>query len=199
MRKLTLLLVSLLLAAPVYAAAVAEEGGHGGEGSINIFAGDVGNALWTLVIFLVLLWVLGKYAWGPVLSGLQGREEFIRGALEQAKQDRDAAEARLAEYEAKLATARHEVEAILDEARRDADVVRRREEEKAKEEAERMIARARREIEIASETAVKDLYARATQLATEAASRILGRELNPEDHERLVRESIAAVERMESN
>lgn len=200
MRKLTLFLTSLLLAAPVLAAVAPEEGAHGGgEGSINIFAGDLGNSLWTLVIFGVLLWVLGRYAWGPILSGLQGREQFIRDALQKAKDDRDAAEERLREYEAKLATARHEVDAMLEEARRDADVLRQREEQRAKEEGDKIIARARREIEIASETAVKDLYARATQLVTDASSRVLGRELTAGDHDRLVRESIAAVERMESH
>lgn len=196
MRAVSAFVLSLLLAGAVWAG---EPGaGHGGGGGISPFAGDIGNALWTLVVFFILLWVLKKYAWGPILSGLQGREQFIREALESAKSERDEAEKRHAEYEAKLAAAREEVDAIMDEARRDAEALRLREEERAREEAEKTIARARREIEIASETAVKDLYVRATRLATAAATAVLKREIRPEDHERLVAESIEALDRMDT-
>jgi F-type H+-transporting ATPase subunit b len=138
--------------------------------------------------------VLGKYAWGPVLSGLQGRERFIRESLESAKRNRDESVAKLAEYEARLAGARDEVDAIMAEARRDAEALRQREEQRARTEAETLLDRARREIEIAKDTAVKELYQRATVLATDAASRIIRRELRPEDNERLVAESVAALE-----
>lgn len=178
--------------APHGAAAEAHGAPEGG-----LFAGDVGNAIWTVVIFVLALAVLGRFAWTPILNGLQGREQFIRNALAEAKNQRDEAEVRLREYEAKLAAARDEVDAIMDEARRDAEAVRLREEERAREEAEKTIARARREIEIAADTAVKDLYARAARLATAAAGAVLRREIRPEDHERLVAESIAALDRLE--
>jgi F-type H+-transporting ATPase subunit b len=195
--SLTLLTLSLLPAFTAWADEPDAASGHGG--TISPFAGDVGTALWTVVIFVLLLWVLGKYAWGPILRGLQGREDYIRQAMEKAKGDRDEAEQRLREYEVKLAAARAEVDAILDEARRDADVVRQREEEKTRAEAEQMIARAKREIDVAQETALKELYARASHLATDAAGRILKREIKAEDHQRLIAESIAAIERMELN
>jgi F-type H+-transporting ATPase subunit b len=198
MRAVTAIGLCLLAAAGAWAGQP-EAAGHGEGGAISPFAGDFGNALWTLVVFAVLLWVLGRYAWGPILRGLQGREQFIRSALEEAKRDRDQAAERLNEYAAKLAGARAEVEAILDEARRDADVVRQREEEKARAEAVEMVARARREIDLATETAVKELYTRAGRLATDVAARILKREIKPEDHERLIAESIAAIDRMEKN
>lgn len=186
--------VEALTAAEVPHGAEADAAHGGGEG--GLFAGDVGNAIWTILIFLLVLAVLGKFAWTPILKGLQDREAFIRDALAEAKQQRDDAEARMREYEAKLAAAREEVDAIMDEARRDADVLRQREEARAKEEADKIIGRARREIEIASEAAVKDLYARATRLATSAAAAVLRREIRPEDHERLVAESIASLDRM---
>jgi F-type H+-transporting ATPase subunit b len=168
--------------------------GHGAEESPSIFAGNLGNAVWTLAIFLALLFVLGRYAWGPLLQGLQNRERFIRESLEQARDERDEAHALLAGYEAKLAEARGEVEEILDEARRDARVVRQREEEKARDEAEALIARARREIDIATETAVKDLYAKASRLSVEVARKILQRELKPEDHARLIDDAVRSFE-----
>ena len=196
-RQLTFLLSLLLLTAgPALAAAAPPEAEHGAEaGAPSPFTGDFGNALWTVVIFVLLLWVLGKYAWGPILSGLQSREQFIRESLEEAKENRDAAEARLKEYEEKLAGARDEVDEILAEARRDAAALREREEARAREEAEKMLQRARREIKIATETAVQDLYQRATDLTVAAASRILEREISPQDHERLISDAIASVDR----
>lgn len=193
-------IVSAASQAPPDVEATAAEHGADPHGAPEggLFAGDLGNVIWTVVIFVLVLVILGKFAWTPLLEGLQSREQFIREALAEAKTQRDEAEQRLAEYEAKLAAAREEVDAILDEARRDAEALRQREEERAREEAEKTIARARREIEIASETAVKDLYSRATRLATAAATAVLRREIRAEDHERLVAESIAALDRMES-
>ena len=172
---------------------------EGGGGENNIFAGDVGNILWTLVIFGLVLFVLGKYAWGPMLDSLKAREDFIRESLETAKKDRDAAERRLREYDDKLTEARAEATAIVEEGRRDAEVLRQRIEEEARAEAEKMIQRAKREIGIAKETAVKELYTLSGSLATDIASRIVGRELKPEDHARLIEESIGQLEEQGPN
>ncbi|HYG25869.1 MAG TPA: F0F1 ATP synthase subunit B, partial [Caulobacteraceae bacterium] len=139
---------TLLLAAPTLLAAA--EAGQG-ESSNNLFAGDIGNAIWTVLIFLLVLAVLGKFAWGPILNGLQTRENFIREALEKAKHDREAAEARLREYESRLANSRAEASAIVDEGRRDAEAVKRKIEEDARHEADRMVERAKREIQLATE------------------------------------------------
>lgn len=158
------------------------------------FSGDVGNALWTLVVFALVVWVLGRYAWGPILKGLQEREQFIRGALEEARRDREEAQARLRAYEERLAQARAEATALVEEGRRDAEAVRRRIEEEARAEKQREIERAKREIAIARDTAVKELYTLAARLATGAASRILERELDAADHERLVEETIRALD-----
>lgn len=184
-------LVSLALAAPAFAAEAAEHGAEGGGN--NIFAGDVGNAIWTLVTFLLVLFVLGKFAWGPVLNTLQERESFIREALEKAKRDREEAEARLREYEQRLASARAEASAIVDEGRRDGVAIQQRIEQEAREEAEKMIERARREIQIATETATKELYERAGRLATAMASKLISRELGPQDHERLIDDALDGV------
>ncbi len=185
-------LVSLALAVSAGVAAVpalAQEAEHGGGGN-SPFAGDFGNAVWTLVIFGLVVIVLGKYAWGPILKTLQSRETFIREALETAKRDRDQAELRLKEYEDRLAQARAEASAIVDEGRRDAVAVKHRIEEDARTEADKMVERARREIQIATETATKELYQLSARLATEMAGKVIGRELTPQDHERLIAESL---------
>ncbi len=186
--------IAVLAAASLAAPAFASGGGEN-----NIFAGDFGNVLWTLVIFFLVLFVLGKYAWGPLLDSLKAREDFIRESLETAKHDRDRAEARLKEYDDKLTEARAEATAIVEEGRRDADVARQRIEDEARAEAEKMIDRAKREIGIAKETAVKELYTLSGTLATDIATRIVGRELKPEDHERLIEKSIGELEQMGPN
>src|SRR4029450_10132488 len=88
--------------------------------ALSPFAGDVGNALWTVVIFVLVVLVLGKFAWGPILNQLKTREKFIHDALSSAKQQREAAEATLKEYGEKLRAARAEADAIIAQSRTDA-------------------------------------------------------------------------------
>jgi F-type H+-transporting ATPase subunit b len=181
--------IHLLAAASAFVAAPAAFAAEGGEPG-GVFAGDVGNVLWTLVIFGAVVFVLGRFAWGPILSGLQAREKFIRDSLEEARRDRQEAEARLKEYTDHLNSARSEATAIVEESRKDAEVVKRRIETEAQAEAQRIVERARREIALAKEAAVKELYTVSAKLTAEIAGRILAREINPADHERLVHEAI---------
>jgi len=187
-KRALIALAALAMAVP----ALAAEAEH--EAPPSLFAGDLGNSVWTGLIFVLVLVVLGKYAWGPILNTLQTRENFIREALEKAKRDREQAEERLREYEERLASARAEASAIVDEGRRDAEVVKRRIEEDAKRQADLMIERAKREIQIATDTASKSLFTLAAKLATEVAARVLGRELSAQDHERLIAEGIDGLD-----
>jgi F-type H+-transporting ATPase subunit b len=173
--------------------ALAAEAPEAGGGAISPFAGDVGTAIWTVVIFGIVLFVLGKYAWGPVQNVLQSRESFIRESLERARAEREEAEARLQEYLDKLGQAKAEAQAIIDEGKRDAEATQRRILAEARQESEKIAARSRREIEIATETALKELYTTSARLATDIAARVIGRELTPADHERLIAESIAEL------
>ena len=169
------------------------------EGEVNLFAGDIGNAVWTLVIFLAVILVLGKFAWGPMLSGLQRREQFIRDSLEQAKRDREQAEAQLEEYNKKLDTATADALKVVEEGRRDAEVVKERIEEKARSEADQMVDRAKREIDLAKQAAIKELYETSITLGSDIASRVLKREMNAEDHEDLIAESIDHLKELDGN
>lgn len=183
MKRLLICLTGWLASATPVSAA-------GGDGAGNPFAGDIGNALWTLVVFVLVVLVLGKFAWGPILNALQKREDFIRDSLAQAKKDREDAEKRLKEYGDKLAAARAEATDIVEEGRRDGDAVKRKIEEDARAEAARMVDRAKREIGIATDTAVKELYELSAKLATEVAARVIRKELNAAEHTRLISESI---------
>ena len=185
-RALFLLAVLMTLALPALAA-------EGAEAQPSLLAGDIGNVIWTVLIFVLVLVVLGQFAWGPILRPLQTRESFIHEALAKAKADRDAAEARLKQYEERLAGARAEATAIVEEGRRDAEVVKRKIEAAAKVEADKMIDRARREIQIATVTATRELYDLSARLATDMAARVIGRELSAKDHERLIAEAIDGI------
>ena len=180
MKSFSSALLGFLIALPALAAEGGEE---------NIFAGDLGNMIWTVVIFVLVLVVLGKFAWGPILEGLQARETFIRESLAEAKADRESAEERLKQYEARLAEARAEATALVDEGRRDAEVVRQTIEANAKEEAGKIVERARREIDLAKEAAVEEIYGLTGRLAVEVASQIIRKELTVEDHARLIDEA----------
>jgi F-type H+-transporting ATPase subunit b len=185
-RALFLLAALTIVALPALAA-------EGAEAKPSLLAGDIGNVFWTILIFGLVLVILGKFAWGPILNTLQSRESFIHEALAKAKHDRDAAEARLREYEERLATARAEATAIVEEGRRDADAVKRKIEADAKAEADKMVERARHEIKIATDTATSSLYQLSARLATDMAARVIGRELSAQDHERLIAEAIDGI------
>jgi F-type H+-transporting ATPase subunit b len=187
-------LATLLMAVPALAAE-----GHGEETPVSPFVGDVGNMIWTLLIFLIVVVSLGKLAWGPILNLLQKREDFIRNSLEQAKKDREEAEATLKTHAEKLDGARAEASAIVDEARRDAEVVKRKIEEATNKEADTMLERARREIQVATDTAVRELYDLSGKLATEVASRIIRKEIDAKEHERLIAESLEELGKVERN
>ena len=187
-------LAFLLAVTTSTATAVAADPEHGG--GANPFAGDVGNAIWTVVIFLLVVFVLGKFAWKPILGALQKREDFIRDSLAQAKHEREEAKRHLAEYTAKLDQARAEASSIVDEGRRDAEVLRHKIEENAKKEATAMLDRAKREIGIAKDTAVKEIYTLSAKLATDMASKIIRKELSPHEHERLINDSIGELEQV---
>lgn len=173
---------------------------HGGaHPSPSLFTGDLGNAFWTLATFLVVLIVLGLFAWKPLLAGLKNREEFIRKSLQDAKHDREVSESRLREYTEKLNAARIEATSIVEEGRRDADVLKRKIEETARTEAATMIERARREISIATESAVKELHTRAANLAVQTATRIIRKQLDAKEQERLIKESLSELEKLSKN
>lgn len=181
--------VGLAVVATSGAQAFASEGGA----PPNPFAGDLGNALWTLVIFVLVLGVLGKFLWGPILKGLQSREDFIAKSIRDADDANKKAQQLLTQYSEQLDKARTEASAIVDEGRRDAEVVKRNLQEEARKEANAIVERARREVGIARDTAIRELYDLGAKLATEVAGKIVAKEINQADHQRLIEESIAEL------
>ncbi len=171
-------------------AAGAAEGG----GDTDIFNADIGNFIFTLIVFICVIGVLGRFGWKPLLTVLNERERTIRESLEAARAERARAEQLLADYQAQLDRARQEATALVDEGRRDAAVVRQRIQEETKREATEMLERARREIKLATDTAVKEIYDQTAELAVQVAGRIIQKELSAGDHQELVTESLERME-----
>jgi len=186
MKKLSTLAFVALATLPLYAAEEAAP--------LSPFAGNVGNAIWTLVIFVIVVVVLGKFAWGPVLSLLQQREQFIHKSLSDAKRDREEAEARLRDYAAKLQTAQAEAVKIIEDARRDAERLREELRTKAKSEAETLLKNAERQIEMQTTRAVQQIRQEAVDLSVTIASKLLQRNISKEDNERLIDEAFKQME-----
>jgi F-type H+-transporting ATPase subunit b len=164
------------------------------EGSLSPFAGNVGNAVWTLVIFVLVVILLGKFAWGPVLGLLKQREEFIHKSLSDAKHDRDEAEARLKEYAAKLQSAQREAIGIVEEARRDAERLREELRERARAEADTLIKNAERQVQLETSRAVQQIRKEAADLSVTIASKLLQRNISKEDNERLINDAMKQME-----
>jgi F-type H+-transporting ATPase subunit b len=164
------------------------------EVSLSPFAGNVGNAVWTLVIFVLVVILLGKFAWGPVLGLLKQREEFIHKSLSDAKHDRDEAEARLKEYAARLQSAQREAIGIVEEARRDAERLREELRERARAEADTMIKNAERQVQLETSRALQQIRKEAVDLSVTIASKLLQRNISKDDNEKLINDAIKQME-----
>ena len=188
MKQRVLAALLVLSALPAYASEAAPEAG------LSPFAGDLGNAIWTLGIFLIVVLVLGKFAWGPVLGMLKEREDFIRTSLHDAKRDRDEAEARLKEYTVQLQTARSEAASIVEDARRDSERLREELRSKAKAEADTILKNAERQIQLETGRALAQIRTEAVDLSVMIASKLIGRNLTKADNERLIEDALTQVE-----
>jgi F-type H+-transporting ATPase subunit b len=186
MKKLLIVAFLALTALPIHAAEEAE--------ALSPFAGNLGNAIWTLAIFVIVVIVLGKFAWGPVLGLLQEREAFIHRALADAKRDRDAAEANLKDYAAKLQRAHVEAAALVEEARRDGERLREEIRQRARGEADKMVTNAQRQIQLETGRALEQIRREAVDLSVMIASKIIQRNLTKEDNQKLIDEALKQVE-----
>ena len=157
----------------------------------GLFDLNLGVSFWTIVIFLILLWALAKFAFPAILGYAQAREDRIRELMDAAQRDREAAQRMLDEQKQALANTRDEAAQIIAEAKQAAESVRLEVVEKAQLEQQEMLARARGEIEREREKAVDAIRAVAVELALAAASKLLGEKVQGETDRRFVQDVIA--------
>ena len=151
---------------------------------------DPDLAIWTLVIFGLMLAVLKSVAWKPIMDGLQAREDSITGNIDAAAAKHEEAKGLLAEHQAKLAGAADEVRALLEEARRDAeqtkaDIVA---EAKAAADAERQ--RVVRDVDQARDVAVRQLAEQTAGLAIDLAAKVVRQDITPARQGEIVQEAL---------
>ncbi len=194
-RALLVAIVALCsMASPCLAADEAHGAAAHDDPSSKLIVPELYVAVATVVVFLLLLLILTKTAWKPILTGLQAREKGIRDAIEGAEKANADAKAMLADYQAKVSSANDEARKIVEEGRRDAEALKSKIHADAQAEAGRERDRALRDIEIARQGALKDIYDQVAAVATEVAGRILKTQLDPAGHRRLVDESVVAYE-----
>ena len=150
-----------------------------------------GLIIWTWIIFLILLAVLSKIAWKPLIASLKNRELAIADSLQRTEQARADAERLIAENQRERAKAEEEVQKSLREGREYAERMRADLIEKAKAEAEKMLVHARAEIQRDTQNALRQLRNEAADLAILATSKLLDENMNEERHRQVVNKMIA--------
>jgi F-type H+-transporting ATPase subunit b len=143
--------------------------------------------LWaTVVVFALFAWILGKFAWGPLLKFVDDREKTIRDQVDSAQLAAAEAKEMLAKHQEILKGAGREREEILQKALKEAEQVRGELVTKARSDAEQVLARAREQMGLEKDKAIAELRAQVADIAVEAASRIVKSSLDEATQRKLV-------------
>ena len=155
---------------------------------------DPGLFIWTIVTFLVLLALLAKFAWRPLLQALESRQERIRKSLEDADRARQELE-RLQQESAKIMQqARVEAESIVTQTRADAERLREELKQKAKDEADNILRNAQQQIQLQTRQAIQQIRHEVADMAVLLASKLLERNIAKEDNARLIDDTLRQIE-----
>jgi F-type H+-transporting ATPase subunit b len=145
----------------------------------------------TMIVFLLLLLILGKFAWGPIAKALDDREMNIANMISTAEKNAKESEFRLRELEARLAAQAEEARVVLGAARREGELVKERMLTEAQEAARQEKERALDEIRTAKNLALREIAQKSVNTAVDLASNIIRREVRPEDHSALISDSLS--------
>ncbi len=155
---------------------------------------DPGLYIWTIVIFLALVFLFNRLAWKPLKATLQAREDSIRKSLDDARQAREELQRLNAESARILADARVEADSILARTREDANRFRDEMRQKAQAEGANIVKNAERQIELETGRALQQIRAEAVDFSVAIASKILQRNVLKEDNARLIEETFRQIE-----
>jgi F-type H+-transporting ATPase subunit b len=153
-----------------------------------------GLMIWTIVCFLIALFVLKRYAFGPIQRVIDERRERIRTSLHEADEARDEARRLLEEHRALIGQARGQAEEILGEARRTREAMERRMREETETERQRRLEETRREIQAETQRALEQIRSEVAELTLVAATKVTGKVLDRDDHRRLIEEAIGTLD-----
>ena len=185
-------LVTLSLSLGTASALLAQE--HGAAESTNLLDPKAGLMVWTLLIFIVLLVVLSKYAYKPLLAAVEAREAALEKAITEARADRESAAKLLAEQQKTLAETRADVQKVMADGRAAAESLRSEMLEKVKAEGADMLDRTRREMAAEKEKAVAELRREAVELAISGATKVIGKNLDSTTDRAMVETFLAGLD-----
>lgn len=194
-RLLTRSALVLAWAAPLCASEGAE---GGGQGASALITPEIGLMFWTLVTFLILLVLLAKFAWGPILKAMNAREDGIRGEIDNARKEREEAQRLLDEHRALLNQARKERAEAVEAGRRDAERLKADILEDARKQREQLVQSAQVQIDAGLRQARSELKGEAADLAIRAAGKLIGSSLDNATQRKLVEDYLADLERLGS-
>ena len=155
---------------------------------------DPGLFIWTIVVFLVLLALLARFARRPLLEALDSRQATIKKSLDDAQQAGRELERLTQESAEIIRTARAEAESIISRSRLDADRLREEMKQKARGEADYIVRDAQRQIQLQTGQALQQIRKEAAELSVMIASKILQRSISKEDNERLIDDALKQIE-----
>jgi len=153
-----------------------------------------GLMIWTIVCFLITLYVLKRFAFGPIQKMIDDRGDRIRRAIAEADRAREEARALLDEHRKLIGQARHEAEEIRVEVRRDAESMRERVREEIEADRQRRLEETRRQIEAETARSLAQIRAEVAELTLLAASKVTGKVLDSADQRRLIDEAISSLD-----
>lgn len=160
----------------------------GGESSGGLLDVNPGLIFWVVITFVLLLVVLKKMAWGPILKSLDERENLIKDSIDKAEKAQADAEKLLEENKANLAKAEEEAQKIIEQGREYSDKLKAQMLEASKIEAQKMIKEATAEIERKNQEAFNNLKAQVADIAIDAAEKIIRINLDKEKQTKLINE-----------
>jgi F-type H+-transporting ATPase subunit b len=187
MRSFGLRSLAVLALSP--AALLAQES----SGTRTFMKPDTGLMVWTLIIFVILMFVLSRYAFGPITAAVEAREKALEEAIEGAKRDRDAAAKLLQEHQAAIDAARGEAQKIIADGRTVGEKMRTDMIEGTRKEQQEMLERARRDIENEKDKAIMQLRREAVDLALAGASKVIEQNLESQKNRQLVESYLASI------
>ena len=159
----------------------------------GLFDINTGLSFWTLIVFLLLLLLLSRFAWGPILSALEAREQNIQGSIDDAARLRQEASDALDRHRLQLREARHEAQHIIAQAKEAAAHLGSEMEAKARAESAAIVQRARHEIDVERDAVLEAIRKETVGLALAAASRLVRQRLDAPDDRELVNDYLSSL------
>ena len=147
---------------------------------------EIGTIIWTVITFVILAALLGRFAWKPMLEMLEQRETGIKDSLDQARRAREESEETLRKNQEILANARRETAAILEQGKREGEGMRAELLAKARKEAQELVEQGKRQIQHEQKQAIEQLRAQVADLAIRGAEHLISRSLDDAAHRELV-------------